>query len=594
MHGLILAAGRGTRLGRVGEQRPKPLLELPNGETLLGRLVRQMDEAGIRDITIVVGHMAEVVVDFVESLPVKARIRYINAPDYATTNNVVSMLLGLQSCTQSYQTHESLLFAECDVVIDDAEFRRIAGDGDDNIAVVSPYEIGMDGTVVTVDGGFVTDVIPPRRQGTTFCLDDHFKTVNVYRFDERVWRYRLPRLLDWQISEVGASDYYENSIGMIVYAIQSELRAHIIPSDSWHEIDDLNDLRIANEKLFLGHDVNAVLATHGGWWDLPYLDFAYLRNMHFPPEAMVAQIKDALPGLLQNYGSSQSRVDEKLSWLLGVDAENLIALPGLSVIYPQMKSEYNSPFTWIPEESFGEYRSRLPKASVYVDADWARVIVENDVETLVIVNPNNPTGHLTPIQDIVAAAESRPDVRFVVDESFIFFTDEPSLTTHRRLPRNILLLRSMSKEIGMPGVRLGFAYSTDAELTHRIRSNQPVWALNSIAEFITTLMLKYQKEFSESFNHFKSDHQSMQARLREEPGILVQDGVYGCFLLAETSDDLYPEVGPALARHGILVKDVTGRVAGSEGSTILRLAVRPDSDIDRLVAALRAARVAPS
>ncbi len=593
MQGLILAAGRGTRLGRLGERLPKPLIVLANGETLLGRLIRQMIEVGVQDITIVVGHMAEAVIDFVEILDCAASMHFVTAHDYATTNNVVSMLIGLRACARIDGSHDPLLFAECDVVVDDAAFRGIVQITDPNLAVVSPYGHGMDGTVVTANGGFITDVIPPRRQDKTFQLEGRFKTVNIYCFDVQLWRHRLPLLLEWQISEVGASDYYENAIGMIVYALQNELHAHVIPASLWHEIDDLNDLRIANAKLFAGHNFDAIIATHGGWWDLPYIDFAYLRNMHFPTDAMLAQIKEALPDLLRNYGSSQARVDEKLSWLLGVDAQHLVALPGLSVIYPQMKRDYDNALTWIPKESFGEYRSRLPRASIYTDKHWQQVLEQENVKSIILVNPNNPTGNLIAVQNIVHAANNYPKIMFVVDESFVFFTHESSLLEQENLPENIIVLRSMSKEIGMPGLRLGFAYSTNARLMQDIRADQPVWALNSVAEFAMTLMLKYQKEYRESFKHFENDYAEMQARLRVEPGLVVQEDIHGCFLLVEARPDLYPDIGPTLAKYGVLVKDVTGRVTGSNSSVILRLAVRPEPDVNQLIAALRAARAMP-
>ena len=589
MHGLILAAGRGTRLGLIGETIPKPLLTLPNGETLLGRLIRQMQVVGVHSITVVVGHMADKVVEHVDSMSSSASIDFVLAQDFATTNNVVSMLLGLDAAAKSAAQDERLLFAECDVLLTDEVFLEIVEAPNANLAVVSPFTAGMDGTVVSVEQNHISAVIPPRLQRPGFQLEGHFKTVNVYLFDERVWRRRLPRLLEWQISEVGVTDYYENAIGMIVYALDSELRAHIIAQDRWHEIDDLNDLRIANEKLFPGHDVQSILATHGGWWDLPYLDFAYLRNMYFPPPGMMAQLKEALPGLLQNYGSSQRRVDDKLSWLLNVDSEMLVSLAGLSALYPQIVSDFDTPGTWIPEETFGEYSARLPNASRYPDCDWRKVLAQNGPTAIVLVNPNNPTGALISVNEVVAAANEYSQVRFIVDESFVAFTNEPTLLSLSGLPANVLVLRSMSKEIGMPGLRLGFAYSTDTSLIQVLRSRQPVWALNSIAEFAITLMLKYRKEFIASFESFWSDKDAMAETLSEEPGITVRANVNGCFLLVDVDNTRYPNVVDVLAKSQILVKDVTGRVTMPRDATVLRLAVRPREDVIALVAGIRLA-----
>ncbi len=590
MIGLILAAGKGTRLGKLSETTPKPLIELSTGETLLSRLIRQMFAAGVQDVTIVIGHMGEQVRDHVLKLFPSSSVDFVTAEDFSTTNNVVSMHLGLSTCRTKCQENSTLIFAECDVLLEDGIFEDLIKNKNRNVAVVSQFSSGMDGTVVALRGESISEIIPPRLQTSRFALNDFFKTVNVYKFDWLSWSRRLPRLLEWQIDEIGTSDYYENSIGMVVYSLQSALHAHVIPNLAWHEIDDLNDLRIAEEKLFPGHDVPSVLGSHGGWWDLPYLDFAYLRNMHFPPPAFYAQISDNIPALLQNYGSSQTRVDEKLSWLLNVDAKKLIALPGLSAIYPQLSPYFDNSSTWIPSQTFGEYAHRFPNASRYPDDAWHEVLDKDGVKTVVIVNPNNPTGYLTGSEEILEAAHQSKNVLFIVDESFIAFTTVVSLLQSHKLPENILLLRSLSKEIGMPGLRLGFAYAEDLDLIHRLRALQPVWALNSVAEFATTLLLKFRKEFLNSFDAFLSDRVLMEACLKCEAGVSVKSNVEGPFLLANFARTVYPDLTNALGRYRILVKDLTDRFSRSEDEYTLRLAVRPPADVDCLVQALRNVR----
>ena len=586
IQGLILAAGRGTRLGRLGESTPKPLLTLPTGETLVSRLIRQMFDAGARTITVVVGHMAELVTARIRTSFPDAEIEFVTAHDFTTTNNVVSMLIGLTTCRQSAELGEGLIFAECDVLLGDETLSDVVALGYQNVAVVSPFAAGMDGTVVSLAGSTVAEIIPPRLQSARFPLEDFYKTVNVYLFNWQSWASRLPQLLRWQIEEVGTSDYYENALGMIVYALQNEMHAHVIPQLAWHEIDDLNDLRIAQEKLFPGHDVDSVMETHGGWWDLPYLDFAYLRNMHFPPANLFAQMSQALPALLQNYGSSQQRVDEKLSWLLNVESANLVALPGLSALYPQLSAMLDDERTWIPVQTFGEYLHRFPRASRYADSAWADLLTSGDVRNLVLVNPNNPTGSLIATEDVLVAARNHPAIRLFVDESFISFTREPSLLSVEDLPPNILLARSMSKELGMPGLRLGFVYSTNTDFIQQIRSGQPVWALNSIAEFAITLLLKFRKEYQESLDSFWTDKAAMHRLLAAEPGIRVVDNVEGSFLLVSLENRLYPDVLSNLGKQRILVKNLSERFGNEREVTTLRLAVRPTADVQSLLDAL--------
>src|SRR5579862_127277 len=66
MVGVILAAGRGSRLGRLTVECPKALVCMPDGEPFIGLLIRQLREAGISAIYVVCGYMASKVVREVE------------------------------------------------------------------------------------------------------------------------------------------------------------------------------------------------------------------------------------------------------------------------------------------------------------------------------------------------------------------------------------------------------------------------------------------------------------------------------------------------------------------------------------------------
>ena len=73
---------------------------------------------------------------------------------------------------------------------------------------------------------------------------------------------------------------------------------------------------------------------------------------------------------------------------------------------------------------------------------------------------------------ILKMIDNYPNKFFIVDESFIEFSDENSIIDHLELsPRNnVIVIRSMSKTYGLPGIRLGFIYSCNAKLISKISS----------------------------------------------------------------------------------------------------------------------------
>ena len=88
---LIVAAGRGRRLGTITTNTPKPLVEI-NGEPLLKRSIEILSSFGINNVTVVVGYKEDLIKN---SLP--SNIQYITNREYAYTNNLMSMYYGAKN-----------------------------------------------------------------------------------------------------------------------------------------------------------------------------------------------------------------------------------------------------------------------------------------------------------------------------------------------------------------------------------------------------------------------------------------------------------------------------------------------------------------
>ena len=108
-----------------------------------------------------------------------------------------------------------------------------------------------------------------------------------------------------------------------------------------------------------------------------------------------------------------------------------------------------------------------------------------------VINPHNPTGQLftlAQMQDFLEQARWLELV--IVDESFIDFAGDevPSLLgTADRYP-NLMIVRSMSKHCGVPGLRLGYCYTSSAERVEYLRASLPTWNINTLAEFFLSLL----------------------------------------------------------------------------------------------------------
>jgi len=185
----------------------------------------------------------------------------------------------------------------------------------------------------------------------------------------------LHRLLTFYARFIDDNCYYELILGMLIYMRQAQIHAEILENELWAEVDDPNDLHAA-EFVFDRVQRGPILeCTMGGYWAHRLLDFCFLRNMYFPTAAVLAEIRNSGAALIQNYGSKQTVLNEKLSYLLLCGAASLQVLNGASQIYPFLKRRFEGAHALIPQPSFGEYKAPFPRHGTY--ADQGRIPMEN-------------------------------------------------------------------------------------------------------------------------------------------------------------------------------------------------------------------------
>lgn len=110
--------------------------------------------------------------------------------------------------------------------------------------------------------------------------------------------------------------------------------------------------------------------------------------------------------------------------------------------------------------------------------------------SLLLLNPDNPSGNSIPYEDLISLAgwTQERSIRLIVDESFIDFSEggeETSLIDDKILKEynHLVVIKSLSKSHGIPGLRLGIAVSGDHKLMDELQQKLPVWNINSLAEY---------------------------------------------------------------------------------------------------------------
>lgn len=587
MKAIILAAGYGNRMKPLTDATHKTLLSV-GGNSIIGRICDGLAANGVLDVAIVTGYRNDELQGYMRANYPHLNLEFVHNARYRETNNIFSMALAFEKVA----IDDDIILIESDLIYEPAVIRRVIQSPRPNVALVDRYRSGMDGTVVTVADGVIRNIIPPHLQTANFDFSDKYKTLNIYKFSKEFCNTVFKQLLTYYATAIDANCYYELILGILIYMQRETIYAEILDGERWAEVDDPNDLRVA-EFVFTPEARASILdRTSGGYWSHDVLDFCFIRNMYFPNASMLSEMRNNLAVLLHNYGSRQDVLNQKMAYHLLCDHARVVALNGASQVFPILKDYAAGKRVLIPEPTFGEYSRMFPDAATYRDdvgyelRDVAARAGAADL--IVFVNPNNPTGTTHNSQALYDFAAERPAKTFVVDESFIDFSGYPSMVSLLEAAPldNVICVKSLSKTLGVPGMRLGYVYSANAAFLRYLSDRVPIWNLNSVAEYMLELILKHRGSLSSSFVATAKDRARLIGALSEVPRIKRVFPSGGNFVMFELDRGAPPAetvVRRLLALESIFVKDVSAKF---EGLSRIRVAVRLQEENARLVNAL--------
>ncbi|HHS14319.1 MAG TPA: phosphocholine cytidylyltransferase family protein [bacterium] len=230
---VILAAGRGRRLGRLSDNQPKPMTEV-NGVSIFDNLLGSLIAQGLERIILVTGYLDQILVNAANPYRDRCEIITVYNEIYATTNNIYSLWLASQYLTEGFYLFEA------DIFFENAVMESLVNADHDDVMLIGKYNAHMDGTVVDLDArDRVLSMYLKQHQGDGFDYSDKYKTVNFYRIGK----------------EFAAGFFLE------------KMKEHIVQGDlnSYYEL-------IIKEALDRGHPIYGLKTGPHRWWEIDTLD----------------------------------------------------------------------------------------------------------------------------------------------------------------------------------------------------------------------------------------------------------------------------------------------------------------------------------
>ena len=600
MQAIILAAGMGKRLKELTSHATKCMVEV-NGVSMIARALSQLDALNLQRIVLVVGYEGQKLMDFVNSLDIRTPIEYVNNDVYYKTNNIYSLFLAREHLVQ-----DDTLLLESDLIFEDAVLQRLLDNPYPSLALVSKFESWMDGTVVTLDEDNNILRFLGKKDFNFRDIDQYYKTVNIYKFSKQFSESHYVPFLEAYSKALGNNEYYEQVLKVITFLDKPEIKAERLDNELWYEIDDVQDLNIAESIFSQGEEKLAKISSrYGGYWRYPKLiDFCYLVNPFYPNQKLIDEMQSVFPRLLCDYPSGMDVNSLLGAKYYGLRKENVCVGNGAAELIKSLM-EYLPGKTGLIYPTFEEYPHRRSPEDIvpyyvenedfrYSSRDLMQFYQDKDITSLVLINPDNPSGNYIEKDDVLILADwaKEKGIRFVVDESFVDFADtayDSTLLERELLQKhpNLIVVKSISKSFGVPGLRLGLLASADTQLIAWMKKDVSIWNINSFAEFYLQIFEKYQSSYKDALQKFKQVRKDYVAALKTVPNLRVipsQANYILCEIVGQrTSKEL---TAILLNDYSILIKDLSGK-NGFGGKSYIRVAVKRPEENQKLIDALK-------
>lgn len=346
-------------------------------------------------------------------------------------------------------------------------------------------------------------------------------------------------------------------------------------------------------------------SRYGGFWVYPnLLDYCYLVNPYFLRSQLLDEMQANFRQLLSEYPSGMGVNSYLASVCWGVNQDYIIPGNGaaelIKVFMENLKGKVG-----VVRPTFEEYPNRLRDGQVvsyipqndefrYDELDLIEYFSKNPVESLLLINPDNPSGNFITINGVHRIAQwcENHNIQFVLDESFVDFSidyKENSFINNNILEMypHMSVIKSISKSYGVPGLRLGIFCSANRNLIDNMKKKVSIWNINSFAQFFMQIFPKYKVDYDLACQQFIKAREDFEVELKKIPYIKIMPSQANYFFV-----EVLPPYNPVnlcavlLKDYNILASACLAK-KGIEPNRYMRVAIRDHRDNAVFIKALK-------
>ncbi len=221
------------------------------------------------------------------------------------------------------------------------------------------------------------------------------------------------------------------------------------------------------------------------------IDFSVNLNPYGPPDFVSNAIQEAIEEI-HLYPDAECRaLREKIAEKFGCEQPEVLVGAGVSELIQLVALAFVKNRVLIPQHTYGEYETatkllgaqikRVKMPSLRINPELIVQEMKTD-DVVFLCNPNNPTGQYLDKNEVtlILEAAERVDALVVLDEAYADFVTD-AFPAHKFSTHNMIILRSLTKSFAIPGIRIGYAISSEAIITELEKIKVP-WSVSVCAQ----------------------------------------------------------------------------------------------------------------
>lgn len=307
---------------------------------------------------------------------------------------------------------------------------------------------------------------------------------------------------------------------------------------------------------------------------------------HFNHSALFAYLAERLPRITSYPEPEPLTLERALAKRLDVEPENVIATNGATEAIYLIAQCFKDGDAHILQPTFAEYADacRLHGCKVKTIASLGKDDGFKAGDTVWLCNPNNPTGKVTANEEVISVISANPEMVFIIDQSYSSYTTHKVLSAGEAVSlRNVLILNSMTKDFGIPGLRLGYV-TGGRKLIDRLCSKRMPWSVNQIAIDAGLYLVDHSDDYRVDAAGLSLERERVAA-LISAMGIKTypsDSNMLLCQLPRLSAAELKAHL---VDEYGILIRDASNFEGLTERH--FRIAVQTVGEDDKLIKALK-------